>query len=202
MTKERQSRRLTEEHKTNISISTTAALASPEMRARLSLTQSRIWTENPQRRNEQSRIQRELWSDPRHRRRMSGAHIGNSNTEETRDKIKKALKGKPSPLRGREMPKEHRAKIGDAQRKNWENPEYRENRQKTREARKNGITQVDEIDTSLWEAAIEENLIDSIIKQNLMTQDEIDKIRRYNENGKKPPEKLMDKFSIAIARVA
>ena len=58
------------------------------------------------------------------------------------------------------------------------------------------------IDLNLWRAAIEENLIGPILNQNLLTKEEINEIKRYLEGGEKPPEELMDKFSIAVARTA
>jgi predicted GIY-YIG superfamily endonuclease len=45
---------------------------------------------------------------------MSKAHKGNKHDEETKQKISQALKGKPSPLRGRKIPMETRIKMSIA----------------------------------------------------------------------------------------
>jgi hypothetical protein len=58
------------------------------------------------------------------------------------------------------------------------------------------------VDSNLWKSAIEENLIGPILNQNLLTKEEIDRIKGYLEGGKEPPEALMNKFSIAVAKVA
>lgn len=58
------------------------------------------------------------------------------------------------------------------------------------------------IDLNLWKSAIEENLIGRILNQNYLTKEEIDEIKGYLEGGKSPPETLMEKFSIAVARTA
>lgn len=51
--------------------------------------------------------------------KISAAHKGRRHTPESRANMSAAHKGKT-------LPAEQRAKIGDASRRNWENPEYRE----------------------------------------------------------------------------
>jgi hypothetical protein len=50
---------------------------------------------------------------------------GRKKSEETRRKMSESWKGRPSPLRGRVMPEEHRRKIGDSNAKTYKllNPE-------------------------------------------------------------------------------
>lgn len=198
---ERKPHRLTEEHKANISTGTKAALASPEVKTRLSLTQLRIWEQNPQRRQEQALTQIRLWQDPKHREKMIKSRIGVRLSKEHKKSISIALSGKPSPLRGCTISEEHKAKISIAKKKRDSLKKQEQQIQKSPTIQEEGVAE-ENIDLNLWRSAIEENLIGTILNQNLLTKEEIGRIKMSLEAGRKPPEKLMDKFSIAVARTA
>ena len=45
--------------------------------------------------------------------------------KETREKISKALTGKPSPMKGKKRPKSIKIKISEGKRRTWQNPDFR-----------------------------------------------------------------------------
>lgn len=201
MAVERQQRRLTEKHRSNISSGTRKVLSTPQMSERLSQIQQRIWDESPQRKQEQSLTQTLLWQDPNHRRKMIESRTGIRLSKKHRKNISAALSGRVSPLRGRTMSDEHREKISLAKRKRDELKKQEKQNQPPFPPSEEEIIE-ENVDLNLWKSAIEENLIGPILNQNLLTKEEIDKIKRDLEAGIEPPETLMDKFSIAVARTA
>ena len=174
---EKQPRRLTEAHRANIRRGTQKTLSTPEMHNRLSLIQAAVW-KSPERRKTQSQRQIELWQNPEHREKKRISHLGIKNKPETRRKISKALKGRPSPLRGREMPQAHRAKIAHSRKEQY-------------------------VDLDLFKIGKNANILASIFNEG-----EIETLERYFKSKKikrEPGERvssLLDMLSIAVARLA
>lgn len=95
--------------------------------------------ENPAYRQAKSESTRRQWQNPEHREHMSQykpppfrgpmssearqkismAHKGRPKSPEVRAKISSSMRGKPSPLRGRKLSAEQRAKVSETQKKVW-----------------------------------------------------------------------------------
>ncbi|MFZ5366196.1 MAG: hypothetical protein ACOZBZ_02785 [Patescibacteria group bacterium] len=79
----------------------------------------------------------------------------------------------------------------------WQDPEYRAKIGKAHEVK-------GDIDRQLWRYAIDEGLLSQIVKTGMVTKEEIESLRIFFE-GKGPKvelEDILDRFSIAIARLA
>ena len=103
-------------------------------------------------------------------------------------------------LRKRWRDPEYRRKNSDALKERWKDPEYST---KTRQVLK--ILGMERSGRMLWEAAVNEGLIPKILEAGLLSKEEIERLIR-GFSRKKPSSlisrDLLDKFSIAVARVA
>lgn len=169
-------RHLSEATKAKISMAKKGKKLSDEARKNISIGQIGL-KKSKETRRKMSLSMKKRWADPDIGERLRNKTL----TDEHKNKIRIGVKR--AHLQKRESVKELEEKeIFDS--KTEENKE------------------TEEINLSLWRSAIEENLIGPILNQNLLTKEEIDEIKRYLEGGEKPPEELMDKFSIAVARTA
>ena len=90
---------------------------------------------------------------------------------------------------------EYRRKMGKVLEKRWQNPAYR--KRVTRSLRRRGDKY------GLWEYATDNELLPRLITTERVTEDEIGILEQYFEGEDvKVPEKLFNRFSIALARVA
>jgi hypothetical protein len=175
MSPESKPRRLTDEHRANISRGVRQALSTPQMSEKLSQAQQAIWAQNPERRIRQSEIQLQYWQDPNHKAKMTESRTGIPVSKKTRKKISKALTGKPSPLKGRVLPEEHKRKIAQARKEQY-------------------------VDLDLFKIGRESGILPTIF-----SEEEIKVLEDYFQDKKikKDPNEgisgLLDKLSIAIA---
>jgi hypothetical protein len=145
------------------------------------------------------------------RRNIAIGHLGLKESKKTRRKISRSMKKRwadpdiGAKLRNKTLTDEHKNKIRigviKANIQKREAAKELEERKKINSKIEEEVAEED-VDLNLWKSAIEENLIGPILNQNLLTKEEIDRIKVLMEAGEKPPEELMDKFSIAVARIA
>lgn len=109
---------------------------------------------------------------------------------------KKSSRASSRNMRRKWQDPEYRARLSEVHKLRWQDPEYRASR---------STKTINQINKELWEEAISQNLIPKIIEEGFLSEVDVGVLER-GFSRKRPkraiPEDLMDKFSIAVARVA
>lgn len=169
---------------------------SAERPLNLNLDQSK-----PQMSDEQRKIRSEnatsRWQNPEFRQKTVKA-ISESIKEKWKNPEyrKKASKASSKRMRTKWQDPEYKERLSLIHKLKWQDPEYRAGRTSV------GINQ---INRTLWEAAQDQNIIPQILEQGLIEREELlilEKGFSTKRPKKKITDELMDKFSIAVAKVA
>ena len=65
-------------------------------------------------------------NNPISKKKQSDTAKGRIMSEDVKEKISQKLKGRTSPMKGKNFSYEHKLKLSEASKKNWDNPEYRQ----------------------------------------------------------------------------
>ncbi len=125
-----------------------------------------------------------------HREQFGNTFRGKKLPEEHRRKMSESRKGK----RHKESTKKTMSEKG---KQIWKDPNYRE--------RMHLVFQQRHPETQLWLVAQSDDLLAKIVEANMMTLDEIATLEKYFRSKRKKGPKvdsLLDRFSIAVAKVA
>lgn len=116
-------------------------------------------------------------------------HKRTGPSEETKLKISQSLKGRPSPIKGRNFSEEHRKKISEAIKQKWTDPEYREKLIEAKRGERNSLFGKKHSEKAKYKMS-------EIKKGKRRSSETCQKISRTLK-GKKPSEDIRRKLSEA-----
>lgn len=155
----------------------------------------------PQMSDEQRKIRSEnatnRWQNPEFRQKAVEA-ISKSIKNKWKDPEyrKKASKASSKRMKAKWQDPAHKERLSLIHKLKWQDPEYRASRT---------FVGINQINRTLWEAAQDQNIIPQILEQGLIEQEELLTLEKgfsTKRPKKKITDELMDKFSIAVAKVA